>query len=289
MAGAFALAGCSGSGGGDEEPPLGQVPKVMRPADVPALPMNQYVLGEKEMRAYTQAQAVLSRRCMERFGMSWLTDAQTTADLPNLGADPARYFTIIDTEAAQLHGYADPSAKDAKDKGTTPGYEPTAAERAVYNGSAKGVTDTAGKPLREGGCAAEVDEEMKKGGVHGVNPLTVGNEFYSLYAKVQQDSRVAEAFTKWSACMKEKGFSYRTPLDAANDTEWKSGAATRAAIAVATADVACKQQNNTVGIWYAAMEAHQKAYVDKKAEHFSEILANKKALVESSARIMQGT
>ncbi|MFE6457641.1 hypothetical protein ACFVP0_09295 [Streptomyces cinereoruber] len=288
MGGVLALAGCAGGDGDEEEPPLGQTPKVMRPADVPSLPMNQYVLDEKEMRAYTQAQAVLSRRCMERFGMSWLTDAQVTADLPNLGADPVRYFTIIDAEAARLHGYGDPDGQDAKEKGGTGGYEPTAAERAVYDGTAKGVTDTAGKPLPEGGCAAEVDKEMKLGGAEGVNPLTVGNEFYSLYAKVLRDSRVTGAFTNWSACMKEKGFAYQTPLDAANDTEWKSGAATRAAIAVATADVACKQQHNTVGIWYAAMAAHQNAYIDKKAEHFSEVLANKKALVENSARIMQG-
>ncbi|MFJ8229249.1 hypothetical protein ACIQ9E_04690 [Streptomyces sp. NPDC094448] len=250
--------------------------------------MNQYVLSEKEMRAYTQAQAVLSRRCMERFGMSWLTDAQTTADLPNLVADPARYFTIIDADAARLHGYGDPEGQDTKEKAPKSGYEPTAAERAVYDGSAKGVTDTAGKPLRKGGCAAEVKAEMDKGGVQGINPLTVGNEFYSLYATVQRDSRVSGAFSKWSGCMKGKGFTYRTPIDAANDSEWKSGASTRAAIAVATADVACKQQHNTVGIWSAAMTAHQKAYIDRKAEHFSEIIANKKALVEKSARIMQG-
>ncbi|MFM9446392.1 hypothetical protein [Streptomyces acidiscabies] len=285
--GALALAGCSGGDGGGGEPALGTVPKVMSPADVPSLPMNRYVLTDKEMRAYSQAQAVLSRRCMQRFGMSWLSDAQVTSDLPSLGADPTRYFTIIDAEAARLHGYGDPAGGSAKEKDRA-GYEPSAAERAVYNGTAKGVTDTTGRPLRKGGCSAEVDAEMEKGGVRGVNALAVGNEFYGLYAKVQQDSRVSGAFAKWSACMKEKGFSYQNPHDAANDPEWETGAGTRTAIATAVADVACKQRGNTVGIWYAVMDAYQKAYIDNKAEHFSEILANKKALVENSARVMRG-
>jgi len=287
--GALALTGCSGGGGGGSgEPSLGPVPKVMSPADIPSLPMDQYVLAEKEMRSYTQAQAVLSRRCMARFGMSWLTDAQVTADLPSLGADPTRYFTIIDAQAARLHGYGDPSARSSKEKRVT-GYEPTRAERAVYDGTAKGVTDTAGKPLRTGGCSAEVEAEMDRGGVRGVNALAVGNEFYSLYAKVQQDSRVTDAFAKWSACMKGKGFTYPTPPDAAGDPEWKTGAETRAAISVATADVDCKQQHNTVGVWYAVMKAYQSSYIDNKAEHFSDILANKKALIENSARVMRGT
>ncbi|MFF6969714.1 MULTISPECIES: hypothetical protein [Streptomyces] len=295
LAGAVALAGCAGGGGGGggggdrDEPELGRVPKVMRPADVPDLPMDRYLLDEKEIRAYTRAHAALSRRCMERFGMSWLTDAQALAAGSGTAADPARYFTLIDAGAARLHGYGTPSGRGPQGRTSGSGYEPTDAERAVYDGRAKGVTDSAGRLLRKGGCAAEVEAGLLKGGARGAaDPFTVGNEFDSLRAKVRQDSRVTGAFTEWSGCMKDKGFDYRTPLDAANDTDWKSGTVSDTAIAVAAADVACKQRHNTVGIWYAATEAHQKAWIDGKAEHFAAVLAGKKALVDRSLRVVQG-
>jgi hypothetical protein len=285
----WGLAACSDGGGGDDEPPeIRTIPTVRSSADLPALPMEQYVFSGDDLRAYTQAGAVLSRRCMERFGMNWISDKDATRDLPDLTVDPTRYFTIIDADAAREHGYADPRGDGDGQRKTSGSYEPTDAERSVYNGSAKNVTDTSGRRLGKGGCAAEVDKRLDEGGVKGIDALKVGNEFYTLYGKVQRDSRVTEAFEKWSACLKKKGFTYATPMDAANDPEWVSGADTKAAVSVATADVACKQRLNTVGIWYAVAEAYQRAYIDEKAEHFADVLATKKALVKNAADVIGG-
>ncbi|WP_200305208.1 hypothetical protein [Streptomyces adelaidensis] len=290
VAAILGLAACTGGDGGDEPPELGTVPTVKSSADLPTLPMEQYVFSGDDLRTYTQAGAVLSRRCMERFGMNWISDEDATRDLPDLTVDPTRYFTIIDARTAREHGYGDPGADGGDQQEKTGGsYEPTAAERSVYDGSAKDVTDTAGRRLGEGGCAAESDGQLEKGGVKGIEPLKVGNEFYTLYGEVQRDSRVTEAFEKWSECMKKEGFSYATPLDAANDSEWASGGDTKAAISVATADVACKQRLNTVGTWYAVTEAYQRAYIDEKAEHFADILATKQSLVKNAANVIGGT
>ncbi len=77
------------------------------------------------------------------------------------------------------------------------------------------------------------------------------------------DNRYTAAVTKWSTCMKERGFDYLDPLAAVGDEEWyRSETVDSKQIATATADIECKISTNLVGIGLAVQIAHDKHYID---------------------------
>ena len=283
------LFGCTASGGdSDGEPELGKVPKVTSAADIPAFPMDPYMLDREQLAAYEKAQWIVGERCMARFGLTWMAAPKSADQLPDLTPDPKRYLTIINEQDAAKYAYGDPDGKESSagggGKGSGEDFNPSDAARAVYEGTSS-ATDSKGDPVPEGGCGGEVDRVVQKGTVDGIQELTVGNEFQDAYARSRKDSRVTEAFKKWSACMAESGHKYATPEDAANDPEWEGGSATASAVAVATADVRCKQKFNTVGIWYAVLAAYQKRYIDEHAEHFADVRQSTDAILQNSAAI----
>ncbi|MPZ85665.1 MAG: hypothetical protein GEV28_36910 [Actinophytocola sp.] len=64
----------------------------------------------------------------------------------------------------------------------------------------------------------------------------------------EADSRVRAVFTGWSRCMSAAGFDYRDPMAANNDPTFGTGVPTAEEIATATADVACRTEENVNGV-----------------------------------------
>ncbi|MDR2620457.1 MAG: hypothetical protein LBC29_05020 [Propionibacteriaceae bacterium] len=103
------------------------------------------------------------------------------------------------------------------------------------------------------------------------------------------DSRYKVVAEKWSACMKNYGFDYETPLYASRDHEWVEAA--MAAVqetaggvpltptsgvsayqtAVAAADVQCKLDTNLVGIAVAVQSAYDQIYIDAHREQLADL------------------
>lgn len=61
--------------------------------------------------------------------------------------------------------------------------------------------------------------------------------------------------------MKAKGHHYAAPWDAGNDPRFRGPRSTPTEVAVAVADVTCKEKTNVVGVWYAVDAAYQKAFI----------------------------
>ncbi|MFD7663817.1 hypothetical protein [Streptomyces sp. NPDC059788] len=93
------------------------------------------------------------------------------------------------------------------------------------------------------------------------------------YEQSRRAPAVRKAFARRSACMRAKGFSYQDPMAADNDPAWNAGAKTpsRAEVATARADVACKRRTSLVGAWWKAKAAYQERAIGDRAERFDRI------------------
>jgi hypothetical protein len=63
--------------------------------------------------------------------------------------------------------------------------------------------------------------------------------------------------------MKKKGYSYRDPLAAVGDVQWRSSVSGQAEMATATADVQCKISTNLVGVAQAVQAATDEIYIER--------------------------
>lgn len=107
-------------------------------------------------------------------------------------------------------------------------------------------------PMAMGGCYGEASDA-----VYGENAFDqLSNQFEEVAARAEADPRVAEAFTAWSACMAEAGYTYAKPMETFDDFftrlqalgQEPDPAALQALqeeeIATATADRACAKETD---------------------------------------------
>jgi len=88
----------------------------------------------------------------------------------------------------------------------------------------------------------------------------------------QNDPRILAIDKAWSACMTHRGFSYRTPQQAAQ-RNWPS-APSPVEIATAVADVTCKTQTNLTNTWLAVEAAYQLALISQNLTALSQLQAS---------------
>lgn len=86
--------------------------------------------------------------------------------------------------------------------------------------------------------------------------------------------------------MKESGYSYRTPMDANNDSRWSGDRVTPAEIGVAVADVACKKRTNLTGIRMAVDAAYQQRLIAQHADALTAVAAGRERQLRNAARIL---
>jgi hypothetical protein len=258
-----------------------------------ALPIEQYMFTDRDMTTLQQAQAALARSCMARFGFDWhpTTPGSDTGTVD--AANAAHRYGLTDPQAAAAHGYhytgpgsGSPKAADAA--------RLTAAEAPVLTGAAldgsEAPTTYHGIVIPMGGCLGEATLNLSgQPGVLGDGAL-VTNINIGSYDQSYSDARVTTAFRTWSACMKTKGFDYPNPTAApGKDPKFSGTTASPLEIAIAQSDVACKQQTNLVGIWYAADSAYQQVAIAHNAKALTEV---KQHLVDELAKaraVLSGT
>ncbi|MFJ5829700.1 hypothetical protein [Streptomyces sp. NPDC093089] len=96
-------------------------------------------------------------------------------------------------------------------------------------------------------------------------------------------------FTKWSAYMKEKGYSYATPVAVLEDSAiFESPTAGSREINMAVADVQCKKKHNVVGVWSSVEMAYQNVAIEQNAEELSEIKENLRHQIPTANSVMAG-
>ncbi|MQA95652.1 MAG: hypothetical protein GEV11_13720 [Streptosporangiales bacterium] len=277
---ALLAAACSGSGGAataPDEPPLGTV-TTPSSADEVELPLDPYLGVDVRDEVDTAIDRVV-RDCMRKHGQRW-SAVDYRGRIDELSAtDP---YLFVSEEQARERGYRpdhDPIAK--RMERAAPGRELDEAGEAVYVGG-----PGAPKGVPEGGCSAEGQRSVGAPPAGDTTlPETLANRARE---QAETDSRVEAAVRAWSACMRQAGYRYRGPENAAADPRWAGGgAAGPQETKAARADVTCKATSRLTGTWVAAQNAYQRKQIERNRTALAPILTWWREQERNAERILE--
>ena len=307
LGGAAVAALAVGCGNPSAAPPAASAPP---PAAVPtpsssavrtaALPISAYQLSGQQRSAEHYVAQRLLQTCMARYGFSYLPGLSSKSIADNarvLQVFDSRRYGVSSAAAARAYGYNLPpwvtgsGPTDLKAQmspaellalagpAARPGSRPVAATRLV-------IRDT---PIPAGGCEGQAGRDLLAAGILQSLPgggLAADIEGQA-YARAQSDRRVLNVYHAWSACMRQYGYRYATPLKAATDPRWNlSAPPTRAEIQTARADVACKLRTNLLGITFAVESDYENAAIAQNAAALAELKYQVRAQGNDLARLL---
>lgn len=239
------------------------------------LPVEDYLMSPAENDRVERARSALIGACMKRFGFDF---TPRTPDYKKMSGQVSNRYGPTDTKAAAARGYH-PDRQQMSEGAETSQKSLSKDMKAVLgggddsSGNASSRTEKSyrGILIPEGGCSGESDRTLTTGGglIQDAEAAVAVN--FDSFDKSAADRRVRKAFAEWSTCMKEKKFSYATPLEAINDQRWRTDEPSAAEIATAVAEVECKQRYDVVGVWFSVESSYQRADIKAKAHRMAEI------------------
>lgn len=238
------LAGCVA----ESPPPVQHVPEASAQARALHVPYDDYALSTLDMQTIEYAEDLLIRDCMGGRGLKWEMLPPPARQDPN--PLNRRRYGLIEPELATRYGYHLPpqvpelAARDAvwarRDR------LPRAERHAAYGADG------------QGGCTAQARGQLRKD-IPNFNDQYRLNDFATVdFDASQKDPEVVGVFDRWRTCMATAGFDYASPFAAFDDPAWgESSRPSKREIAVAEADVRCKQETRLVETWATAEERIQ--------------------------------
>jgi hypothetical protein len=257
------------------------------------LPIEQYMFTDRDMTTLQQAQAALARSCMKRFGFDWHSRTPKSDTGTVDAANTAHRYGLTDPKAAAEHGYhytgPGSDAPRPADAARLTAAEAPVLTGATLDGSVVPSTYQ-GIAIPAGGCLGEATLDLSgQPGVLGDGEL-VTNINIGSYNQSYSDARVTAVFRTWSACMKTKGFDYPDPTAApGKDPQFSGATPSPLEIAIAQRDVACKQQTNLVGVWYAVDDAHQQMAIAHSTRALAGVKQHLVAELAKARAVLSGT
>lgn len=226
------------------------------------LPFDKYQLTQQDSYAAAKARDFLIRECMEKRGHEWsiLRYPSHVDEIKN-----RRRYGVIEIQVARGFGYHANSEilsggsdvlqqRNERDK-----HLGGDGMRAAYN---------------EGtGCGYKandvLDRDRASADYHLFNRLSS-----ELLARAKKDSKVTTVTRQWARCVRESGYTYKTPDEAIGDSRWwkkESNSASPAEKSVAVADVRCKSRVGLVGALFAAESRLQKQAIKQHGAYFGRL------------------
>ncbi|WP_369246613.1 hypothetical protein [Streptomyces sp. R41] len=264
------------------------------------LPLDAYQLSPEEYEKSQQATWALVKPCMVDLGFDDFTFKPAPVADGLEEHEDLRYGTYNATEAAK-YGYRPAfthASSLAARSGEVGGQEPefSAAEEAALDGHSaertakapKRVTKTAaGETIPKDGCYGQALDKVTSGSADTyLNDTLVEELDGQSYEKSLTDPKIRAAFASWSACMKDKGFSYASPIDANNDPRWTGDKPSKDEIATATADAQCKERTSLLTVWHGAEVGIQKNLIAAHSDELAPVRAVKLATVSNSDKAL---
>jgi hypothetical protein len=252
-----------------------------------SLPIEDYLLKNDEHSQILYASKLLVRQCMARFGFDYAVDTAWKSPLnpKDDAANMARRYGISDVGTASRYGYHPPADALPAAPPRTPSMSD--AELNVFLGDvprpdnkAPHLKEYKGQAIPQHGCSGEAERKIGKG-LQERLPESIND---ASYQESMSTPQVSAAFRSWSTCMKQHGYSFRTPLEPLRGRLPASPSATE--IQTAEADVACKQKTNLIGIWVAVETAMQKELIEKNQEALTQVRDTARQTIERSAKVI---
>ncbi|MFJ1708007.1 hypothetical protein [Kitasatospora sp. NPDC088346] len=257
--------------------PTTQSPSALPASADPHLPIETYLFSEAETEKLAGAGAVLRKACLQRFGLDYAVSPAGPQTGPRTFTD--RRYGVTDQAEVAANGYH----LGDRDPRTHP-VHPTqfsAEQQQVLTGHLPGKTgaddtkfEVNGVPVPPGGCYEEAKRGLAGSGELGPSSVAQQANFQTFKASTSAP-QVTQAFEAWSGCMRNKGYSYPSPMDAISDPRFLGDSPTPLEIQVATADVTCKQQVDLIATWLAVEASLQKELIARQPAEFAAALAAK--------------
>jgi hypothetical protein len=270
-----------GAGGAGSRPKITvpRVPPAGSSLPIP-MPLEAYqAISTQQQEALADASNLLAQRCMAARGFTDTSPASTPyVSVAALEQIEAAGAGLASREQAQTFGFARP-------KGTGPpaGGPPiigiagqsafgqslrvsTAYAEALYGFSPRGG------PAARPSCLQQASQAVY-GPLNGEQvPDPVPKIAAQAVSFTQTDPRIRAADRAWSHCMARRFYTYASPAQA-EARSWPAPP-TRAEIATAVADVACKTQVNLLNTWLAVEAAYQQALIRQDLATLAQLQAH---------------
>ncbi|WP_377267586.1 hypothetical protein [Peterkaempfera sp. SMS 1(5)a] len=263
-----------------------------------AMPLDPYLLNPEQEKTISNANSALISQCMRSFGYNFVL-ASESGDPTGIGADAPStrmdgYFGFQSMTHAQKWGYHPEGGYPAANG--APVQHQTSSERIALSGTADpqqkegdGGQIINHRKVPDRGCVGEARRSLtgSASGNIGNPDFVVGLKFDTL-TKGVKDPRTIAVFSKWSACMKKKGYDYIDPLEAAGDSSWSEGRLpTRQEIRVAVADQECRRVNNVVGVWFSVDYEYQRQAVRQNSSRLAAIKESMMSHLSAANRVLR--
>jgi hypothetical protein len=233
-----------------------------------ALPLDAYAPTSVQLAKQDYVLRRAEQVCMRGFGFDYLPELspQTTSTVQTAHEVASRRYGVSDETIATTRGYhlssqaSGPAAAQSIDSLSN-------AERLVLTGAPNNVVSTYdGKQIPPGGCR-ETATPIVVGSANSSDDTAdlVAELDHDDFTKAMADSRVKVVIARWSACMKNSGFSYADPFAAVSDPRWNLDGPTPSALEIRTAltDIACKLSTNLLGVAFAVESDYQLADISR--------------------------
>ncbi|WP_199920749.1 hypothetical protein [Streptomyces sp. NRRL S-237] len=273
---AFVLAGCSAQAGpqgeaarpadaGTAQPQAGK-PSSAPPGYTFRLPMAVYSYTADEYATIEAAEQVLAKRCMAGYSLAYRPPEHGAA-AP--GVD--RRYGLSEQDATLAPGYRlPPSPPPAQDAELSKEQISVLYGRRAAEGRT-GPLEHGGKAIPEEGCLGRSILDFRKDYDHPEAVETARQISSQSYQDSLARPEVQALFQKWSACMKEKGYAYASPMDPPAVAKFQNGPVTDEEKATAQTDVACKARTDLLNSWFAVESEIQQAKIAAAAKVLQEL------------------
>lgn len=247
------------------------------------LPLEAYMESYPQQSAIARAQVKLVEACMAKYGFTYAPPAPTPP-LSNDDANMNRRYGVADADQAAQYGYHLPNYAAAP---VTPSPVSSAEQLVLIGHAGNGTSSSApasyhGLAVPANGC---IGSSTAKLGAPLDTSLPDRLDSESL-SQSQAEPVVQQALHAWSACMKSKGYTVDTPFNAPSLTASSNGPSpTSQEIAVAVADVACKQQTGLVKTWFTAETAVQNQQIEHHQLALTQLRQQIDAAVKAAAAV----
>ncbi|MGN9810657.1 hypothetical protein ACTMSW_14995 [Micromonospora sp. BQ11] len=254
---AMLLTGCTK---GDTQDPQGE-PAIGDPVSITdlktySLPLDAFEASPMQNVELDRARLLLLEDCLKRFGF----DLTLPDPVPPPYTGNERRYGLADLDAARTRGYHPPREALAKRVDSVPKLPPAA--EAIASG--EGVGSAQGVP--KGGCLGEAQRKISANAPATDDPMLAEALSSQSYEQSRNDSRVLGAMSKWSDCMRRSGYEYDSSDQAINDRRFHTEEPTALELAVASADVECKNEADLVEVWATVEVAYQQRSLEQNRD-----------------------
>ncbi|WP_129773497.1 hypothetical protein [Streptomyces sp. L-9-10] len=268
----FLVVGCS-------ETPTGinsvEIPAPTTEALRLVFPFDSYVLSDSETHVTYEAGDVLMRSCMRQQGHDWkiVRTPKGFTDWRN-----RLHYGLIEPSVAARFGYHVPSDLQA----------PPEVREVLAKIKTRQAALTKDEAQAAQKCRKAADGQLTR---NAKAPFAPFNDFKSkTYDEAQREPAVRRAMAAWSACMRDKNFSYPTPIAAGEDSAWwakDTREASAKEIVTAKADVACKKKTGLVSRWFDTERSLEQETIRSNQEYFTKLKAANDRYLENARRVLR--